>query len=43
MTRLVFAMLALSALAAWGADGAPEGPTPGVGVTGEARMGVVLR
>ncbi|MDR7126237.1 argininosuccinate lyase [Pseudotabrizicola sp. 4114] len=42
MTRLVFAVLALGALAACGADGAPERPTPGVAVTGDARVGVVL-
>lgn len=32
-------------LAACGADGPPQppGPAPGLAVTGEARMGVVLR
>lgn len=41
MTRLVFAFVALAALTACGADGAPERPPSGV--TGEARIGVVLR
>lgn len=41
MTRLIFPMLAFAALAACGADGAPERPVSGI--TGEARVGVVLR
>ncbi|WP_275897740.1 hypothetical protein [Pseudotabrizicola algicola] len=41
MTRLMLACTALALLAACGIDGAPERPVSGV--TGEARMGVVLR
>ncbi|MFN4153934.1 MAG: argininosuccinate lyase [Paracoccaceae bacterium] len=41
MKRLIMAFATLGALAACGADGAPERPSSGV--TGEARIGVVLR
>ena len=41
MTRL--AVLAFLALAACGADGAPQAPANGVTVSGSARMGVVLQ
>ena len=42
MPRLLF--LAALALAACGADGAPEPPTKsGISVTGEAEIGVVLK
>lgn len=40
MIRL--SLLSLLFLAACGADGAPE-PPPGLAVTGDARVGVVLR
>lgn len=42
MRRLL--LLAALAVAACGADGAPEPPTkPGITVTGEAEIGVVIR
>jgi hypothetical protein len=43
MTRLTATVALLCLLAACGADGAPERPTPGVSVTGEASVGVVLK
>ena len=43
MTRLVL-LIASLALAACGADGEPQPPVePGVTITGEAEIGVVLR
>ncbi|MFN7222592.1 MAG: hypothetical protein ACK4MS_01075 [Paracoccaceae bacterium] len=42
MIRSILAVTAVLLLAACGADGAPERPTKGVGVSGEARIGVVL-
>lgn len=41
MPRLV--LIACLALAACGADGAPEPPSKGVSVSGEAAVGVVIR
>lgn len=41
MPRLL--MIACLALAACGADGAPEPPSKGLSVSGEARVGVVMR
>lgn len=40
--RKIFALMAIAVLTSCGADGAPERPTTGVTVTGEARMGVVM-
>ena len=42
MMRVLGLMAVLATLAACGADGAPERPQPGVSMTGEARVGVVL-
>lgn len=42
MMRVLGLMAVLTALAACGADGAPERPQPGVTMTGEARVGVVM-
>lgn len=41
MPRLL--LLATLALAACGADGAPEPPSKGIAITGEAAVGVVVR
>lgn len=41
MPRLL--LIACLALAACGADGAPEPPSKGLSVTGEAQVGVVIK
>ncbi|MES2813465.1 MAG: hypothetical protein V4720_01065 [Pseudomonadota bacterium] len=41
MPRLL--LVACLALAACGADGAPETPSKGIAVTGEAQVGVVIK
>ena len=42
MTRITLFLLALLTLAACGADGAPSAATPGLTVSGDAQMGVVV-
>ncbi|WP_238382546.1 hypothetical protein [Tabrizicola thermarum] len=37
------ALIACLILSACGADGPPEAPTRGVGISGEVQMGVVLK
>lgn len=43
MIRMTMMLAVLGVVAACGVDGPPERPEPGVSVTGEARMGVVLK
>ncbi|WP_267134627.1 hypothetical protein [Pseudotabrizicola formosa] len=43
MRRVLGMVAVLSMLAACGADGAPERPQPGVTMTGDARVGVVMQ
>ena len=42
MMRVLSLMAVLTALAACGADGAPERPQPGIAMSGDARVGVVM-
>ncbi len=41
--RFILVLTSLGLLAACGADGAPDSPTPGVAVHGEAKLGVTSK